>query len=80
LAIGDLLETEQHDIGAILRESLQHESRAVEAYRKLLKLVENNSIQLEEYARAMIMQEEAHIGEVDKMLRAPGSIDSVIAD
>lgn len=80
LAIGDLLETEQHDIGAILRESLQHESRAVEAYRKLLKLVENNSIQLEEYARTMIMQEEAHIGEVDKMLRAPGSIDSVIAD
>lgn len=80
LAIGDLLETEQHDIGAILRESLQHESRAVNAYRKLLKLVENNSIQLEEYARTMIMQEEAHIGEVDKMLRAPGSIDSVIAD
>jgi bacterioferritin len=29
---------------------------------------------LEEYARRMIEEEERHLGEVDKMLRAPGDI------
>jgi bacterioferritin len=32
-------------------------------------------VQLEEYAREMIMQEEQHLGEVDKMLRRPGDIE-----
>src|SRR5690242_21740284 len=40
LAIGPLLETHQHDIGAILRESLQAESAALALYRDLLGLVE----------------------------------------
>lgn len=75
LAIGPLLETHQHDIGDILRESLQHEREALALYYKLLKQVEGKSVQLEEYARAMIMQEEQHLGEVDKMLRRPGDIE-----
>jgi bacterioferritin len=74
LGIGPLLETHQHDIGAILRESLQHERDALALYYKLLKQVEGRSVQIEEYARAMIMQEEQHLGEVDKMLRKPGDI------
>jgi len=74
LAIGPLLETHQHDIGDILRESLEHEREALALYDKLLKQVEGKSVQLEEYARAMIMQEEQHLGEVDKMLRRPGDI------
>ena len=38
LKIGALLETEQHDIGDILRESLEHEQTALDAYYELLKL------------------------------------------
>jgi len=75
LGIGPLLETHKHDIGDILRESMQHEREALAHYYKLLKLVANRNVQIEEYAREMIMQEEQHLGEVDKMLRKPGDID-----
>jgi bacterioferritin len=34
--------------------------------------VEGKSVALEEYARSLIEQEEAHIDEIDKMLRKPG--------
>lgn len=74
LSIGPLLETHNHDIGDILRESLAHEAVALEAYKALLQLVEGDSVMLEEYAREMIYQEELHLGEVDKMLRKPGEI------
>jgi bacterioferritin len=72
LAIGDLLETHQHDIGAILRETLEHEHHALSLYTGLLELVSGKSVALEEYARSLIVQEEAHIDEIDKMLRKPG--------
>ncbi|MEK9771898.1 MAG: ferritin-like domain-containing protein [Nitrosomonadales bacterium] len=75
LSIGPLLETHNHDIGNILRESLNHEQAALNAYKDLLKLVENDSVMLEEYARGMILAEESHLGEVDKMLRNPGDLD-----
>jgi bacterioferritin len=75
LSIGPLLETHKHDIGDILRESMQHERDALTHYYALLKLVEGKSVQLEEYAREMIMLEEQHLGEVDKMLRRPGDIE-----
>ena len=74
LSIGPLLETHNHDVGDILRESLDHEKASLECYRKLLKLVEGNSVMLEEYAREMIYTEELHLGEVDKMLRKPGDV------
>jgi bacterioferritin len=74
LSIGPLLETHNHDIGDILRESMAHEKLALNAYKALLKLVEGDSIMLEEYAREMIYQEELHSGEVDKMLRKPGDL------
>ncbi|MES2823821.1 MAG: ferritin-like domain-containing protein [Pseudomonadota bacterium] len=76
LKIGSLLETEKHDIGDILRESLEHEKNAINAYYSLLKIAEGKSILLEEYAREMIVQEELHLDEVDKMLRRPGEIAS----
>jgi bacterioferritin len=72
LKIGPLLETEQHDIGDILRESLAHEKTALVAYYDLLKIVEGHSVLLEEYAREMIANEELHQDEVNKMLRRPG--------
>lgn len=74
LKIGPLLETEQHDIGDMLRESLAHEERALNTYYELLDLVEGKSVLLEEYARQMIESEELHADEVNKMLRRPGEI------
>lgn len=74
LKIGELLETEKHDIGDILRESLQHERAALNAYKELLKLVEDKSVVLEEYTRGMIQEEEQHTDEVNKMLRTPGDV------
>ena len=75
LAIGPLLETHNHDIGTILRESLEHEKDSLNSYKALLSLVEGESIMLEEYARTMIYTEELHLGEVDKMLRNPGDVE-----
>ncbi|MEY5097528.1 MAG: hypothetical protein RJA36_247 [Pseudomonadota bacterium] len=72
LKIGALLETHQHDIGDILRESLEHEKAALAAYYDLLKIAEGSSILLEEYARELIVLEEMHQDEVNKMLRRPG--------
>ena len=74
LKIGPLLETEQHDIGDILRESLEHEKGAQAAYYDLLKVAEGQSVLLEEYAREMIVNEELHLDEVNKMLRRPGDM------
>ena len=72
LGIGPLLETHRHDIGDILKESLEHEQLALSEYRNLLDLVNDKHVMLEEYARRMISQEEIHLGEVLKMLRKPG--------
>ena len=74
LKIGALLETEKHDIGDILRESLQHEAITASVYHDLLNLVEGRSVILEEYARGMILLEEQHLDEVNKMLREPGDL------
>lgn len=74
LGIGKLLESEKHDIGAILRESLEHEKEALGYYQQLLALVEGRDVMLEEYARQMIAAESKHASEVDKMLRSPGDL------
>jgi bacterioferritin len=74
LAIGPLLDSHQHDIGAIMRESLETEGRALSLYKELLTVVECHSVMLEEYARQMVYAEEQHAGEVDKMLRKPGEL------
>ena len=76
LKIGPLLETEKHDIGDILRESLEHEKSVLVLYKKLLNLaVSTNDILLEEYAREMISAETLHSDEVNKMLRSPGALE-----
>ena len=74
LGIGKLLESEKHDIGAILREALEHEEAALNLYRELLTLVADRDIMLEEYARTMIAAETLHASEVNKMLRHPGDL------
>lgn len=72
LGIGPLLETHRHDIGDILRESLDHEMLALSAYYTLLELVSSRNVLLEDYARRMISLEEMHLGDVRKMLKKPG--------
>jgi len=73
LGIGELLETHNHDIHMILKESLDHEQEGLALYKQLLDLVEGHSVFVEEFAREMIYAEELHIAEVVKMMRKPGS-------
>jgi bacterioferritin len=75
LKIGGLLETEKHSINDILLESLEAEKAGLALYKRLLDLVRDRSVFLEEYARKMISEEEMHLGEVNKMLRKPGEIE-----
>lgn len=76
LGIGPLLETHEHDIGDIMRESLRSEQESINMYRELLLHVEARSIALEEYARSMIHSKIKHASEVDKMLRMPGDVST----
>ena len=70
LTIGKLLESNKHKINDILKESLDHETKAVALYRKLLSLADD-SILIEEFARTKIYEEELHIAEVEKMIKEP---------
>jgi bacterioferritin len=74
LKIGSLLETHKHSINDILDEAYSHEQEGLDEYRKLLEMVRDRSIMLEEYARAQIAAEEQHLAEIRKMKRQPGSI------
>ncbi|NEO56711.1 MAG: bacterioferritin [Okeania sp. SIO3B5] len=69
LRVAPIEETNQHSVPDLLRESLNHEAKALELYKNFLGTVENASIYLEEYARTMIGQEELHNMEIKKMLR-----------
>ena len=75
LKIGKLLETERHGMDDILRESIEHERRGLALYRQLLEQVAGRHVTLEDYARSMIVEEEAHVSEMEKMLRQPGSLE-----
>ena len=77
LGIGPLLETYQHDIGDILRESLAHENEALKAYYALLDCVRDRDVRLEEYARTLIAEEQTHLDDVNKMLRTPGQTQTL---
>jgi bacterioferritin len=44
LGIGPLLETHRHDVGDILRESLDHEQLGLSAYTQLLELVNGRNV------------------------------------
>ena len=67
--IAPIEESHDHSIVTILQESLQHETNAVNLYKKLLSEVDGASIYLEEYARGQIGQEEQHALEIKKMLK-----------
>ena len=67
--ISFIRESNDHSVLTILQESLEHEEFAVSIYRKLLEVVRDESVMLEEYARAQIGMEEQHALEIEKMLR-----------
>ena len=69
LNINEIKETFKHDISEILKETLEHEKKAIKNYYEILDLIDGNSVYLEEYARSMIGQEELHSMEVEKMLK-----------
>jgi bacterioferritin len=69
LKIGTLLETHKHTVDDILIEARDHEKVGLEEYRKLLKLVADKNMMLEEYARGQIAAEELHLAEINKMMR-----------
>lgn len=71
LKIASLLETHSHTVDSILKESLDHERAQIANFYKLLKLCEGKILYLEEYARGMILDEEQHCSEVEKMMRKP---------
>jgi bacterioferritin len=72
LRIAAIEETHRHSVRDILEESLAHERRALELYKKLLALVADRSVYIEEFARTMIGREELHCIELRKMLRDYG--------
>lgn len=74
LKIGALLETHKHNVDEILREAFTHEEAGVAEYHKLLELVAGRNVMLEEFARTQIAAEDAHLADLGKMLRKPGSI------
>ena len=79
LGIGSLLETHQHDMAEILKESMAFEMEGVQIYRDLLTLAEQaGSITLEEYSRRLISAEAVHISDIDKMLRRPGDVEQAV--
>jgi bacterioferritin len=69
LKIAPIEESYEHNLHAILSESLNHEKKALELYKKLLDVVKDASVYLEEFTRSMIGQEELHNIEIRKMLR-----------
>jgi bacterioferritin len=69
LQITQMEETHKHSVRDILAESLAHETNALNMYKKLLDVVQNASVYLEEFARTMIGNEELHAIEIKKMLR-----------
>jgi bacterioferritin len=69
LQISPMEETYKHSVKDILAESLAHEQKALKMYKKLLDIVKDASVYLEEFARTMIGTEELHNIEIKKMLR-----------
>lgn len=67
--IAPIDESHDHSVDTVLRESIGHESRAIDLYRRLLDVVSDHSIYLEEYARTQIGAEELHLIELNKLLR-----------
>ena len=68
VASAQVEETNMHSVDQILKESLVHEEKILELYRKLAKLA-GDDMALEDVARGFVRLETEHVEEVKKMLR-----------
>ena len=68
-----MTQEQSHQQAVAFRACIRH------TYRELLALVEDRSVALEEFARQMILAEEGHAAEVDRMLRKPGELSAFAA-
>ena len=57
-----------HSVDQILKESLVHEEKTLDLYKKLAKLA-GDDMALEDMARGFVRLETEHVEEVKKMLR-----------
>jgi bacterioferritin len=64
----DVEESNLHSVDQLLTESLRHEERALDLYKKLVTLA-GDDIALEEMARGFVRDETDHLDEIQKMLR-----------
>jgi bacterioferritin len=72
LGIGELVGTHHASVDDMMHEMLVHERKGIALYERLLELSQGQSVSLEEFARAMIRNEERHVSEIEKMLRRRG--------
>ena len=76
LDIGELAGTHHESVDDIMQELLLHERKGIELYDRLLKLSQDCSISLEEFARQKIRNEAMHVSEIEKMLRRRGDAEA----
>jgi bacterioferritin len=69
LKISKLDESYKHSVDEILNESLAHEKEQLKDLYLLLDLAKDKIVLVEEFARGMIVDEETHVSEVQKMLK-----------
>lgn len=67
LKVANVPETKTHNVLEILKESLEFEKQALQMYKDVLPLVDDD-IALEELIRDMVRKETEHIEEATKML------------
>jgi len=68
LKAAEVPETNSHQIDKILEECIAFEGKALELYKKLARMAEDD-IALEELARQLVKEETEHLDEINKMLR-----------
>ena len=73
LGTGPLLEKQHGRIDEMHERMMQFETVGIGMYYELMPLAEQHrkpgSVMLEEYARTMVLAEEQHLSEIEKMLR-----------
>ncbi len=62
-------ETKSLNVQEMLESNLEAEKAAVDGYLALLKLIPENEVALEEYARGMVREEQEHVEELQKYVR-----------
>ena len=67
--IAPITQAESMNVKDILQASHEFERQAISLYQKLLELVKDCNLYLEEFARSMVTEEAEHSQELEQMLR-----------